>query len=384
MARLFASASDPGAVKIDLAGSFETHRFDAMPTEAWTNKEELTHYFKQMYQGRRMEILCDTNYKAKKIRGFCHLYDGQEATATGVNAAFTKEDCWITSYRCHYVALIRGGSVEGVLGELFGNHGGLTKGKGGSMHFYNKENNFYGGQGIVGAQVPCGAGLAFACKYNAPPGGPMNVAAAFFGDGAANQGQIWEAANMASLWKLPLVLCIENNQYGMGTSTERSSSNNTYFTMGNKIPGMKMDGNNVLAVREGMKMVKEYCGAGNGPMYVEFDTYRYHGHSMSDPGTVYRSRDEVTAQRKSRDPIDSVKTLLLEHEFYTEKELKEIEKEVKKGVDASAKIALAMTPPPPTELYADIYTDGKGGSEPPPFIRMPDCMQSIGAHPFVA
>jgi len=146
----------------------------------------------------------------------------------------------------------------------------------------------------------------------------------------------------------------------------------------------QIDGNNVLAVREGMKQVKEYCGAGNGPMYVEFDTYRYHGHSMSDPGTVYRSRDEVVAQRESRDPIDYVKKLLVDFEFYTEKELKEIEKEVKKGVDASAKKALAMTPPPPEELYADNYTDGKGGPEFPPYIRMPNPMESIGAHPFVA
>jgi pyruvate dehydrogenase E1 component alpha subunit len=147
---------------------------------------------------------------------------------------------------------------------------------------------------------------------------------------------------------------------------------------------VQIDGNNVLAVREGMKLVKEYCGAGNGPMYVEFDTYRYHGHSMSDPGTVYRSRDEVVAQRESRDPIDYVKKLLLDHEFYTEKELKEIEKEVKKGVDASAKLAAAMTPPPPEELYTDIYADGKGGSELPPFVRMPDPTKSIGAHPFLA
>lgn len=329
-----------------------------------------------------MEILCDINYKKKEIRGFCHLYDGQEATATGVNAAFTKEDCWITSYRCHCIALARGGSVSAVLGELFGLDSGMTKGKGGSMHFYSKENNFFGGQGIVGAQVPVGAGLAFACKYKAKPGEPMPVAMTAYGDGAANQGQIWESANMAALWKLPLILCTENNQYGMGTATNRSSSNNRYFTMGNMIPGMKMDGNNVFAVREGMAMVKEYCGAGNGPMYVEMDTYRYHGHSMSDPGTAYRDRDEIARSRETRDPIEFVKKLLLEHSFLTEKEIKEMDKAVKKAVDAEAKKAKEGHVPPAQELYADIYTDGKGGAEAPPFVRMPDIKASIGAHPF--
>mmetsp|Transcript_5056 Transcript_5056/g.6422 ORF Transcript_5056/g.6422 Transcript_5056/m.6422 type:complete len:400 (+) Transcript_5056:20-1219(+) len=381
--RSFASANDPGAVRVDLTGCYETHLFDEMPTEAYTTKEELIKYFTLMYTGRRMEILCDTNYKSKAIRGFCHLYDGQEACATGVNEALTQDDCWVTSYRCHYLALIRGGSVEGVLSELFGYHQGQTKGKGGSMHFYNKEYNFYGGQGIVGAQVPVGAGLAFSCKYKAASDSEMNIAVAGFGDGAANQGQIWEAANMASLWKLPLVLMCENNQYGMGTASGRSSSNNSYFTMGNRIPGMKMDGNNIFAVREGMKLVKNHCGGGNGPMFVELDTYRYHGHSMSDPGTVYRSRDEVSSVRQTRDPIEFTKKLILEHSFMTEKELKELDKEIKKKVDASAKIAHGGTVPPATELYADIFTDGHGGPEMPPYIRMPDPLQSIGAHPFV-
>jgi pyruvate dehydrogenase E1 component alpha subunit len=172
----------------------------------------LIEMFETMYTMRRMEITNDNEYKARNIRGFCHLYDGQEAVATGIQWAFDKEDSWITSYRCHAVALIRGGSVSKVVGELFGNFEGATKGKGGSMHFYNKEHNFYGGQGIVGAQVPVGAGLAFANKYKAIPGEPMNVAIACYGDGAANQGQIWEAANMSALWKLvrPLLylLCL--------------------------------------------------------------------------------------------------------------------------------------------------------------------------------
>jgi pyruvate dehydrogenase E1 component alpha subunit len=381
--RGFASANDPGSVRIDLGGCFESHNFDDVPTEAYTTKEELIRYFTTMYTGRRMEIMCDTNYKSKAIRGFCHLYDGQEACATGVNEALSSDDCWVTSYRCHYLALIRGGTVEGVLSELFGYHEGQTKGKGGSMHFYNKPHNFYGGQGIVGAQVPVGAGLAFACKYNAKSDTEMNIAVAGFGDGAANQGQIWEAANMASLWKLPFVLMCENNHYGMGTASGRSSSNNSYFTMGNYIPGMRMDGNNIFAVREGMSRVKNYSGSGNGPVYVELDTYRYHGHSMSDPGTAYRTRDEVSAARESRDPIDFTKKLLLEHSFVTEKELKELDKEIKKKVDAAAKKAHKGSIPPATELYADIFTNGSGGPEMPPYVRMPDNMQSIGAHPFV-
>ena len=370
--RPMGAARSMSAVTIEFPGAFETHRCDAPESKAETSKEELMSYLKLMYTMRRMEITCDNEYKSRAIRGFCHLYDGQEAIATGINAAFDINDSWITSYRCHCVMLARGGSVQGVLAELFGFKSGHTHGKGGSMHFYNKAGNYYGGQGIVGAQVPVGAGLAFANWYNTPPGEKMPVAIACYGDGAANQGQIWEAANMSALWKLPMIFCIENNQYGMGTSIARSSSNNDYYTMGNIIPGIKMDGMNVLAVREGMKMVKEHCASGNGPMYVEMNTYRYHGHSMSDPGTTYRNRDEINAMRSSRDPIENVKKMMIENSLATEDELKEFEKEIRKQVQADVKLAKAGEMPNIEEMYSDIYV-----GSPPPFIRMPDYTKSI-------
>ena len=190
----------------------QIHNFEAGPVEtAEVTKEELVNIFETMYTMRRMEITCDNEYKARNIRGFCHLYDGQEAVAAGIQTALAPEDSWVTSYRCHVLALMRGGSVSEVIGELFGKAGGVTKGKGGSMHMYNKEHNFFGGHGIVGAQVPIGAGLAFANKYKAKPGEPMNVAIACYGDGAANQGQIWESANMANLWDLVSVHTNKNN-----------------------------------------------------------------------------------------------------------------------------------------------------------------------------
>ena len=318
------------------------------------------------------------------------MYDGQEAIATGINAAFTDpEDSWITSYRCHCVALIKGGSVEKVLGELFGLQGGYTKGKGGSMHFYNKEHRFYGGQGIVGAQVPVGTGLAFANKYNTPEGEQMPVAISCYGDGAANQGQIWESANMAALWKLPMIFACENNSYGMGTSVERHSSipDGEYFRMGGEtIPGLKIDGMNALAVKEGMRFAKEWCGSGNGPLYVELNTYRYHGHSMSDPGTTYRSRDEIAATRSARDPIEFIKKCMTENELMDADQLKTVEKGTRKEVKEATDRAKAFATPPPEELYNYVYSGDhltRESNQSVPFIRMPELKDSIvnGAAP---
>ena len=288
--------------------------------------------------------------------------------------ALIKKDSWITSYRCHCVALLRGKTVEEVFAELFGFANGATKGKGGSMHFYSKKNNFFGGQGIVGAQVPVGAGLAFAAKYNTPPGEKMPIAIACYGDGAANQGQIWEAANMSSLWGLPMVFVIENNHYGMGTATNRSSSNDNYYTMGNHIPGIRINGMNVLAVKQGFSMVREHCSSGKGPMYVEFDTYRYHGHSMSDPGTTYRTRDEVGAVRQASDPIEYVKKLLVDENLSTAEELKQIEKEIRNDVQDSLIKAKAGKPLSAEWLSKEIFCSLDGKDEPVPYVRYLFCI----------
>lgn len=378
-ASLLVRSESTASTSFDLSDSFQTYNLESSPTTSTEcSKSDLLDYFEKMYEMRRMEITCDNEYKARNIRGFCHLYDGQEAVGMGIHAALTKEDSWITSYRCHCVSLLRGGTVKSVLAELFGRLDGSSKGRGGSMHFYNREHNFYGGQGIVGAQVPVGNGLAFANKYNTPPGEQMPIAIACYGDGAANQGQIWESANMASLWSLPMVFIIENNGYGMGTSIDRHSSHSDYYKMGNHIPGLRIDGMNVVAVREGMKFVKDFCGSGNGPMYVEMMTYRYHGHSMSDPGTTYRNREEIAFTRSTRDPLEFVKKSIIDAGFADADEIKAIEKRIRKRVQAEV-LEAKESPVPSVEDALDyIYAKdiNSSESEMPPFIRMPDYAKS--------
>lgn len=374
-----ASTCSMSTATFDLTGSYELHNLETGPNNTVeVSKESLMNKFKQMYTMRRMEITCDNEYKAKNIRGFCHLYDGQEAVAMGIEEALDHDDSWTTSYRCHCVALLRGGTVKSVVGELFGRYDGYSKGKGGSMHFYNKDHSFFGGHGIVGAQVPVGTGLAFANKYHTKPGEKMPVSIACYGDGAANQGQVWESANMASLWKLPMIFCIENNHYGMGTSIDRHSSISDYYKMGNHIPGIRIDGMNVLAVEEGMRFVKDFCSSGNGPMYVEMMTYRYHGHSMSDPGTTYRNREEIAFTRSTRDPLEFVKKTMLDAGFADAEELKIIEKQIRKEVAAEVLEAKAGAYPPMDSMYKDIWADDltKNSQAPPPFIRMPDYTKS--------
>ena len=327
-----------------------------LPETTTTTGEELLKYYKDMAVIRRMEIDADLLYKGKEIRGFCHLYDGQEAITIGMEAALNYDDAIIGAYRVHGTAIGRGDTVHGVLAEMMQKRTGSSKGKGGSMHYYNSKNGFYGGNGIVGAQIPVGAGVAFALKYKKMP----NICVAMYGDGAANQGQVFEAANMAGLWKLPCIFLCENNNYAMGTSTERAAHNQEYYKKGQSIPGIRANGMNVFTVREVMKFAKQYSGVEqNGPLFIEFNTYRYHGHSMSDPGLTYRTRDEVNEVRKTKDPILQVKNIILENGVATEKDLKDIDKQVRADIAKDIERARNDPEPQPEELYSDIYdTDG--------------------------
>lgn len=308
-----------------------------------------------MYRMRRMEMESDALYTRQLVRGFCHLYNGQEAVAVGMEAAVSFDDCLITAYRNHCQQLARGDTVESILSELTGRSTGCSKGKGGSMHLYMPENNYYGGNGIVGATGPLGAGLAFAQKYN----DTGKVSIAMFGDGAANQGQITEVINISALWNLPTIFVCENNRYGMGTSIQRSTKSETFYTRGDFIPGIRIDGMDVLAVREGMKFSAEYARK-NGPIYVEVDTYRYKGHSISDQGLSYRTIDEINVVKSSRDPIDRVKARLIEHGWSTPAELKAEEKAIRKEVDRAVQIAETAEQPLHEELFKDIVVGDPG------------------------
>ena len=306
---------------------------------------------------RRLETAADTLYKEKQIRGFCHLSTGQEAIATGIEHAITKEDAVITAYRCHGFAYLRGATVKAVIAELLGRQDGIAFGKGGSMHMFTR--GFYGGNGIVGAQVPVGAGIAFAMQYEGKP----NTCFTLYGDGAANQGQVFEAYNMAKLWGVPCVFACENNKYGMGTAASRASALTEYYKRGHYIPGLKVNGMDVLAVKQASAFAKQFAVAGKGPIVLEFVTYRYGGHSMSDPGTTYRSRDEILNVRSTRDPIQGLRTHMLEWGVCSEDELKQLDKDARAAVSSDVDAALASPPPAttPKVLFESIYVPG---SEP--------------------
>ena len=304
---------------------------------------------------RRMEITADMLYKAKQIRGFCHLYDGQEAVAVGMEAVLTENDSIITSYRDHAIHLARGGTVLEVLAELMGKKTGASKGKGGSMHMYRKASNFYGGQGIVGAQVPLGAGLALGHQYLED----NSVGVTMYGDGAANQGQVFEAFNIAALWDLPCIFVCENNHYGMGTAEWRAAKSPAFFSRGDYMPGLKVDGMDVLAVKQAFTFAKAHA-LSTGPIILEMDTYRYHGHSMSDPGSTYRSRDEISNVRQQRDPVEHIKRLLLDNNLAEASELKAIEKSVKQEVDGAVEQAKKDGLLPVEAIYEHVYADGVG------------------------
>ncbi|CAA7014395.1 unnamed protein product [Microthlaspi erraticum] len=348
-------STDTTQLTVETSLPFTSHLCEAPSRSVETSSKELLSFFHDMALMRRMEIAADSLYKAKLIRGFCHLYDGQEAVAIGMEAAINKRDAIITSYRDHCTFIGRGGGLYEAFSELMGRKSGCSKGKGGSMHFYKKDASFYGGHGIVGAQAPLGCGLAFAQKYSKEEA----VTFTLYGDGAANQGQLFEALNIAALWDLPAVLVCENNHYGMGTAEWRSAKSPAYFKRGDYVPGLKVDGMDALAVKQACKFAKEHA-LKNGPIILEMDTYRYHGHSMSDPGSTYRTRDEISGVRQVRDPIDRVRKLIISHDIATEKELKDMEKEVRKEVDAAVAQAKESPIPEPSELFTNIYVKGFG------------------------
>jgi pyruvate dehydrogenase E1 component alpha subunit len=313
--------------------------------------EQLKRFYRDMLLIRRFEERAGQLYGMGLIGGFCHLYIGQEAVVVGMQSTIQLGDSIITSYRDHGHMLAAGMDPKGVMAELTGRSTGYSKGKGGSMHMFSREKNFYGGHGIVGAQVPIGTGLAFAHKYN----GKANVSLTYFGDGSANQGQVYEAMNMAALWKLPVIYIIENNRYGMGTSVERASATTELYRHGEAfgIPGERVDGMDVMAVRtEGLKAV-EHARSGNGPYILEMQTYRYRGHSMSDPAK-YRTKEEVDKYRNERDPIDHVRKLLLDQKLTDEPSLKAIDAEIRKTINDAAEFAQHSPEPDPSEVWTDV------------------------------
>ncbi len=342
MARTTASKSRAGGRK-------------AAPAKAAASQiagEELLNCYQQMLLVRRFEEKVGQMYGMGLIGGFCHLYIGQEAVVVGMDHACRPDDAVITSYRCHAHALIRGVPAKAVMAELTGRAAGISKGKGGSMHMFDRELGFYGGHGIVAAQVPIGAGIAFAMKYREQD----TVSLDYFGEGAANQGQVYETFNMASLWKLPVVFVVENNQYAMGTSIERSKAGTELYRRGEAfgIPGIEVDGMDVEAVCQAGAEAIAHCRAGEGPILVEMKTYRYRGHSMSDPAK-YRSKDEVKKMRAEHDPIDHIRAVLIERGEADDDKLKEIDREVKSQVAEAAEFAQNAPEPELEELYTDVY-----------------------------
>ncbi|XP_019865397.2 probable pyruvate dehydrogenase E1 component subunit alpha, mitochondrial isoform X2 [Aethina tumida] len=331
---------------------YRLHKLEESPaTTVSLSKEDALTYYTQLHTIRRMETSAGNLYKEKIIRGFCHLYSGQEAVAVGIKAALRPHDAVITAYRAHGWTYLMGVPPLGVLAELTGRQSGCSRGKGGSMHMYTK--NFYGGNGIVGAQVPLGAGIALAAKYKGTDG----VCVTLYGDGAANQGQAFEAYNIAKLLDIPAIFVCENNGYGMGTSAERASANTAYYTRGDYIPGIWVDGMDVLAVREAARYAVNHCATGKGPILLECATYRYSGHSMSDPGTSYRTRDEIQEVRQTRDPITSFKEKITSSNLVSADELKKLEGEIRATVDDATKKAKADKEIGLDELTADVCAE---------------------------
>ncbi|MDI9860084.1 MULTISPECIES: pyruvate dehydrogenase (acetyl-transferring) E1 component subunit alpha [Bacteroidota] len=317
------------------------------------SKETYMEWYESMMLQRKFEERTGQLYGQQKIRGFCHLYIGQEACSSGAASALRKGDKYITAYRDHGIPLALGSDPNTIMAEMFGKATGISKGKGGSMHIFDKSVGFVGGHGIVGAQIPLGAGLAFAEKYNKTG----NVCICYFGDGAVRQGALHEAFNMAMTWKLPAIFVVENNGYAMGTSVTRTSNVTDLYTIGEAydMPSEPVDAMSVEAVHEAVSRAAERARAGEGPTFLEFKTYRYRGHSMSDP-QKYRTKEEVEAY-KMRDPIEQVRQAILENEFATEEDLAAIDAKIKARVEESVKFAEESPWPDASEAYKDVYVD---------------------------
>ncbi|RYU95624.1 pyruvate dehydrogenase (acetyl-transferring) E1 component subunit alpha [Emticicia agri] len=324
------------------------------------SKETYMYWYESMFLQRKFEEKAGQLYGQQKIRGFCHLYIGQEACSSGAVSALTKDDKWITAYRDHGHPLALGTDPNKIMAELYGKETGTTKGKGGSMHIFDKEKNFIGGHGIVGAQIPLGAGIAFAEKYK----GTQNLCMCYFGDGAVRQGALHEAFNMAMTWKLPVVFVVENNGYAMGTSVARTSNVRELYTIGESydMPAEPVDAMDVEMVHEAVKRAADRARAGEGPTFLEFKTYRFRGHSMSDP-QKYRTKDEVE-EWKMRDPVELIRHRILTNGIATEAELEEIDNRVKGKVEEAVKFAEESPFPKPETAFEDIYVQSDY-----PFLR---------------
>lgn len=336
----------------EIATNKKMHHKVSGTNEARFTKDIYVRWYREMLLMRRFEEKCGHLYIQQKFGGFCHLYIGQEAILSGMMEAITKDDNVITAYRDHAHPLAMGTDPKLVMAELYGRQTGLSKGKGGSMHMFDKERNLYGGHGIVGAQIPMGAGIAFADQYK----GNKNLTVCFFGDGAARQGALYETFNMAMTWKLPVIFVIENNQYAMGTSVERTSNVTDLSMLGSSfmMPSASVDGMRPEAVCEAMEIAAERARSGNGPTLLDIQTYRYKGHSMSDP-QKYRSKEEVAAYLE-QDPIEHVLSVIKDNKWMTEAEIEAVEAEIKVVVEESVKFAEESPLPPVEELYIDVYS----------------------------
>ncbi len=349
-----ATKSKRGGKKLPLARKTKSKRAVSSNKIPTVDSDKLIGFYRDMLLIRRFEERAGQLYGMGHIGGFCHLYIGQEAVVVGMQAAIDDNDAVITSYRDHGHMLACGMDPKGVMAELTGREGGYSRGKGGSMHMFSTDKNFFGGHGIVGAQVSIGTGLAFGQRYK----GDNSLTLAYFGDGAANQGQVHESFNMAALWKLPVIYVIENNKYGMGTSVQRASAAEDLSQLGagRGIFGVQVDGMDVEAVTNAGVMAAERCRNGEGPVILEMVTYRYRGHSMSDPAN-YRTKEEVSKIRNEQDPISNIKTRILEDKILSEDQIKIIDKEIREIVSGSADFAQSSPEPDPSELYTDVLVD---------------------------